>query len=72
MPTSLAHQFANALLGIKILLQDFYERDIFSPEDTELLHSAINECNKLQGMLDEMRQFRGHDDRDSVQTLEQE
>jgi nitrogen-specific signal transduction histidine kinase len=51
---SLAHDLGNPLLGIKALLQDFRTRCRLSREDAELLDIAINECSRLQAMINAM------------------
>jgi signal transduction histidine kinase len=71
-PASFAHQFGNALLGIKVLLEDFYERSVLSPEDTELLDIAIKECSRMQSMIDDIQTFSDNGAADTAKAPDQE
>ena len=71
-PASLAHQFRNSLLGIKVLLEDFHERSVLSSEDTELLNIAIKECSRMQSLIDDMQKCFANEDTDSLPTADQE
>ena len=69
-PASLAHQLSNSLLGVKVLLEDFYERAVLSSEDTELLNIAIEECRRMQSMIDDLQTFSAREDADIQQAFE--
>ncbi len=71
-PASLAHQFGNSLLGIKVLLEDFYERSVLCSEDAELLNIAIQECSKMQSMVEDLQKFLTSEDADTLQTSDLE
>ncbi len=71
-PASIAHQFGNSLLGVKVLLQDFYERSELSSEDTELLDIAIKECSRMQSMIDDLQKFCENGAADATQRSDQE
>ncbi len=71
-PASIAHQFGNSLLGVKVLLEDFYERSELSSEDTELLDIAIKECSRMQSMIDDIQKFCENGATDTARTSEQE
>lgn len=71
-PASFAHQFGNALLGIKVLLEDFYERSVLSSEDTELLDIAIKECSRMQSMIDDIQKFSDNGAADTAKAPDQE
>ncbi len=59
LSASIAHEFGNPLLGIKGLLKDFKERSILAGQDNELLEIAIGECDRMQGLIDDIQTFYG-------------
>ena len=69
---SLAHQFGNSLLGVKVLLEDFRERAVLSSEDTELLNIAIAECSRMQSMVAAMQTCLPGEDADTLQAADRE
>lgn len=57
LAASIAHEFGNPLLGVRFALRDVKQRPNLSPEDTNLLQLAENECDRMRKLIRDLQQF---------------
>ena len=55
LSASFAHEFGNPLMGVRSVLKDLLQRDSCNEDDSFLLQLALEECTKMQSMVNDLQ-----------------